>query len=109
MDTFVFNTGLNAKTNLDHITDFDPGSDKIQLGPSIFNVTPDNGHLLANEFFSWPGANTAHLPNDRIIYNATSGALFYDRDGSDRKYSAIEFAVLDTHPTTISSTDFLVA
>ena len=45
--------------------------------------------------------------DDRILYDAATGALFYDRDGTGAA-AAVQFATLDNMPATLNATDFLV-
>lgn len=106
-DVFIFNSVLNAKTNVDLITDFDPAADTIRLENAIFTKLTSNGTLNAN-FFHASADGSAADSNDYILYNTQTGALYYDADGTGAA-SAIEFAVLGstTHPT-ISNADFVV-
>jgi Ca2+-binding RTX toxin-like protein len=46
--------------------------------------------------------------DDHIVYNTTTGALYYDQDGSVSAYAAVEFAVLQTRPSDVSAAQFLV-
>ena len=49
--------------------------------------------VTAHSFYSAPHAAQSHAPGDRIIYDETTGALYFDA----RAHSpAVEFAVLDT-------------
>jgi len=103
-DTFVFNTKLNARSNLDTITDFSHSDDTIQLSKSVMSALGATGTLSANDFkFSTQTLDTS----DRIIYNQTSGALFYDGDGSGRS-AAVQIALLNSLPTGIDNTDFVI-
>ena len=109
-DTFAFDTALNAHTNLDHITNFVHGLDKIGLSRHIFESRV-GGHLMpikitALSFYEAAHATKAHAAGDRIIYNKTTGALYFDPDGTGPR-PAIEFAVLDHHPA-ITFHDFLM-
>jgi Ca2+-binding RTX toxin-like protein len=104
-DTFVFNTALNAATNLDHITDF-ASVDTIELENAVFTSLTTTGTLSANAFFSAAGATSAHDADDRIVYNTTTGALFYDADGVGGT-AAVQFAVLDNH-AALTNADFVV-
>jgi Ca2+-binding RTX toxin-like protein len=104
-DTFVFNTALNAATNLDHITDF-ASADTIDLENSVFTSLTTTGTLAANAFFSAAGATSAHDADDRIVYDSTTGALFFDADGAGGA-AAVQFAVLDNH-AALTNADFIV-
>lgn len=57
---------------------------------------PKIGHrgALSKDAF-WIGSK-AHDHSDRIIYNAKTGAVFYDADGTGRE-AAIQFATLKKH------------
>lgn len=113
MDFFFFNTALNSSSNVDTITDFTTGGvDLMVLDDDIFTAlgpvsqaTP----LASAKFHKAAGATTAHDADDRIIYNTTTGALYYDADGNGSSHSAVKFAVMgtNTHPT-LSATDFAI-
>lgn len=105
-DAFVFNTPLDAVSNVDRIVDFAPGEDQFVLASWIFTALPSGapaGALTPEAFRIGPAAAD---PDDRIIYNGATGALSYDADGAGGA-SAILFARLD-HAPAISSADFLV-
>jgi serralysin len=100
-DTFVFNAALGAG-NVDEILDFANGVDLIRRDPSVFAAL-GAGPLDANAFV----IGTAALDgDDRIIYNSTTGGLFYDADG-DGAGAAIQFATLTGAPTLIAD-DFII-
>jgi Ca2+-binding RTX toxin-like protein len=81
-DIFVFNTAPNATSNLDRITDFNVVSDTIQLENSIFTgLGLTTGVLNASMFVKGDGVIGAADSTDRIAYNTTTGALYYDADG----------------------------
>ena len=77
-DTFVFNTALNAATNVDVIADFRWRTTRSSWRTHVFVGLAD-GTLAANQFVIGAAAQDA---DDRIIYNNTTGALFFDVDGS---------------------------
>lgn len=76
-DTFAF-TLAPGSTNLDKVTDFTSGSDKIALSQSVFNALPV-GALSAAAFVQAIGALTS---DQHVIYNQSSGLLSYDADGN---------------------------
>ena len=100
-DTFRFATALGSG-NVDRIHDFQAGTDKIALDDAIFSaLTP--GTLPAGAFVIGAQALDA---DDRIIYDQSSGRLFYDSDGNGTAV-AVEFASLLGAPS-IAASDFLV-
>ena len=54
-------------------------NDTIQLDRTVFAAITTLGTLSAAAFFS---GTAAHDASDRIIYNAATGNLFYDSDGT---------------------------
>jgi Ca2+-binding RTX toxin-like protein len=104
-DKFVFNTTLNAKTNVDTITDFVHDIDQIQLAKSIMTNIGNVGNINASTFTLSTQSLTAA---NRIIYDLSLGALSYDADGSG-SIPAIQFAIIgvSTHPI-LSNTDFVI-
>ncbi len=77
-DVFVFDTALGAG-QVDRITDFTPGEDRIWLDHAVFGGL-ESGVLDAAAFAS----NFTGLPwhaSIRIIYEADAGRLYFDADG----------------------------
>ena len=103
-DTFRFDTALDAATNVDRITDFSVGTDIIELSHAIFSAL-STGPLSANAFYA---GTAAHAATDRIVYNAATGALSYDADGSGAGAST-QFARLSSGLTTLDASSFKVA
>lgn len=77
-DGFLFDTALNATTNVDRIWDFKAVDDTIVLDRSIFTGIAADGTLAAGAFHIGTAAADA---NDCIIYDQASGKIFYDADG----------------------------
>ena len=75
-DVFLFNQ--DPSTGVDTITDFSVVDDVIQLDSAIFTAAGPLGALAAEAFVIGADATTAA---HRFIYNASTGALFYDEDG----------------------------
>ena len=101
-DTFAFTTALGAG-NVDTITDFVSGTDRIALDDALFAGIGSPGAFNAGAFVIGAAAADA---NDRIIYNQATGQLFYDADGNGAG-AAILFATLQGAPLLIAS-DFQV-
>jgi len=104
-DTFFLNGTLNVSANIDTITDFTASDDTIWLENSIFTSLSATGTLSSDYFIA---SATALDANDYLLYNQTSGALYYDADGSGVT-EAIQIALLGvgTHPS-ITYADFTV-
>lgn len=100
-DVFVFNVAATL-ANADTITDFSVVDDTIRLENGIFTAL-STGALAASAFSNGASATTAA---HRIIYDVTSGELYYDADGSDAGA-----AVLVAHlqgGLALSANDFFV-
>jgi hypothetical protein len=102
-DQFVFDTTLNAATNVDRVKHFDPGTDKLFLSKTYFPALSGPGNLASAEFHK--GA-AAHDGDDHIIYNKHTGALYYDPDGTGGS-PQVEFAKLDKG-LHLHASDFIV-
>lgn len=106
LDYFLFNSPLGGSGNKDLVIDFNIADDVIQLENSIMtSIGLTAGALAATEFFV--GA-AAHDADDSIIYNRSTGALFYDKDGTGA-ISAVQIATIGTssHPL-LTYADFWV-
>jgi len=79
-DQFVFNGGSSGG----NISDFQPGADKIALDANGMAQLGATGTFAAGDarFFAAAGANAGHDADDRVIYNTTTGQLWYDADGN---------------------------
>jgi Ca2+-binding RTX toxin-like protein len=102
-DRFIFDSALTGQ--VDRITNFKPGLDRIVLSATDFAGVSPVGHLLAHGEFHV--GKHASAPGQHIVYNPANGFLYYDPDGNGAA-PQVHFATLLSHPT-IHSTDFLVA
>jgi Ca2+-binding RTX toxin-like protein len=100
-DRFLFNTALDATSNVDTITDFSVTDDTILLENTIFGVFAAGG--LAAERFA---IDIAQDGNDNIIYNRNTGVLFYDTDGTGSAV-AIQFATVSAG-LDLTNLDFFI-
>ena len=99
-DTFIFNAAFAG--NVDRIRDFRASDDTIQLDNAVFMGLTD-GALSASAFaFS----STVAEADDRVIYDQTTGNLFFDADGGARDNQTL-FATL-TNKASITAGDFFV-
>jgi Ca2+-binding RTX toxin-like protein len=104
LDTFVFNTALTT-TGIDTIDGFNATDDTIQLENGIFTKLTVVGTLNTANFKIGTAAVDV---DDFIVYNNSTGALFYDADGSGAG-AAVQIALLGvtTHPA-VTNADFVV-
>jgi Ca2+-binding RTX toxin-like protein len=100
-DIFSFSTELSS-ANIDTIRDFRVQDDTIHLDDAIFGLML--GNLDASNF----RVGTRALDgNDFIFYNASTGGLFFDGDGSGGELAAIQFATLSKN-LALTSADFVI-
>jgi len=101
-DVFRFNTAP-AANNIDKIIGFSVINDTIQLDNAIFSQLAATGVL-----------NNAHLKigsaaadaDDFVIYNKTTGGLFYDADGNGAD-AAVQIATLGAN-LALTHADFVI-
>lgn len=92
-DRFVFNTA-GSPANIDLITDFTSGADKLVLSAGVFsNLGPVGATVGVSAY---------------LTYDAATGALSYDADGAGGN-AAVQFATLGsgTHPAALGM-DFII-
>ncbi len=101
-DTFVF-----TSADADKVVDFSVADDTIALSKATFSaVTEQNNvdHILtASQFVIGTAATTA---DQHVIYNAATGALYYDADGNGAG-AMVQIALL-TKNLTLTHDDFVV-
>jgi len=102
-DNFIFNTAL-GDTNIDTIQGYNATNDTILLDDAVFTALGLPIALAAGFFTTGTAATDT---NDRIIYNAATGALFYDADGLGG-VAAVQFATLTGVTGVISDAEFLI-
>jgi Ca2+-binding RTX toxin-like protein len=101
-DNFAFTTALGGG-NIDAIADFSVADDTIQLDDAIFAAIGPMGTLNPNAFATGAAAADA---DDRIVYDAATGQLFYDADGNGAG-AAVQFATLASG-LALTANDFQV-
>jgi len=102
-DYFRFDGAVIAG-NADTIEDFNAAEDLIQLGRTAFGNL--SGTTLAATAFTTGTAATTSL--HRIVYNKTTGELFYDADGSGMAAGQTKFATISAGQTLAASHFLLV-
>ncbi|NGN42586.1 calcium-binding protein [Mesorhizobium sp. CGMCC 1.15528] len=101
-DTFVFNAALGS-TNIDKINDYNVAQDTMQLDSKYFAGLA-KGWLAAGAFHT---GTAAHDATDRIIYNKSTGALWFDKDGIGGA-TAVQFATLSPGLAMTANEFFIV-
>jgi serralysin len=106
-DFFVFDTAPGSG-NVERITDFSSAPDQLQFENAIFTAIGAAGTLAAGDgrFWAAAGATSGHDANDRVVYNVSTGSLYYDADGSGAGASQL-IATFQGNPT-IAATDITV-
>jgi len=105
-DHFRFDTSPSTSGNIDTLRDFNVNDDFIELENAVFPGIGGPGALGGGILRVGAGATTAADANDHLIYNKTSGALYYDADGAGGD-AAVQFAKLAAG-LALGKADFLV-
>ncbi|MHC5739704.1 calcium-binding protein, partial [Nostoc sp.] len=104
-DIFLFNS---PNQGVDRITDFSTVDDTLHVSAAGFG-----GGLTAGDFITTDqiligsGAVATTSGSQRFIYNTSTGALFFDADGNQTGFGAVQIATLSNKPT-IGSNDIFV-
>ncbi len=78
-DTFFFHSINNNEEGIDRVYDFNATNELIQVSAAGFGGGLSVGSLKTNQFTLGTSATTS---NQRFIYDFTTGALYFDSDGS---------------------------
>ncbi|MCF2149099.1 calcium-binding protein [Desmonostoc muscorum LEGE 12446] len=102
-DTFAFNS---FNEGIDTIYNFNPTNELIRVSPGYYNFGGglSVGVLSASQFTIGASATTSA---QRFIYNSTTGALFFDQDGSASGFNQVQFALL-TAGLSLTNNNFVV-
>ena len=104
MDYFVFSSALGAG-NVDTILNYSVAADTIRLENAIFTALSTVGALAADAFKDL--SDGPKDVDDRVIYNSTTGNLYYDADGSGGAYGNVKFASI-ANLADLTAADFVV-
>lgn len=112
-DTFVFDTPLNAASNVDTIMDFNAGNngDTLYLSTAQFTgIGSGAGTLAAADFQQVSSGGTGDVSalavqnGVNIVYDASTGSLYFDTDGGSLA-NATQFAVVQVVGGTFDNGD----
>jgi serralysin len=100
-DRFVFDDAVSS-SNVDTITDFSVADDTIVFDGAIFAAL--SAGALSDDDFAF--STDLDVASAHIVYNSSTGALFYDKDGTgsaaDMKFVQLTTGLL------LTAADFLV-
>jgi len=107
LDSFVFSDPPTA-ANADSVTGFASGSDKVALDNADFTSIGGEGNFASGDarFWAAAGATGGHDATDRVVYNTSTGSLYYDADGSGA--GAAQLIATFTGNPAIAATDVVV-
>lgn len=103
-DQFVFNTAVTSTSGIDQISGFQVGNDVIVLDSAVFRAL--DGHAGTLDDAAFVEGTFAETGARRIVYNANTGALIYDGNGSAAG-GAFQIAILGKH-LGLTHADFLI-
>jgi Ca2+-binding RTX toxin-like protein len=93
--------------NADRISDWTSGLDKVQLDDAAFTSIGALGNFTAGDGRFWASSTgTAHDADDRVVYNQSTGGLYYDADGSGSGAAQLIATVLNA--PAVAATDIVV-
>ncbi|WP_268877121.1 calcium-binding protein [Derxia lacustris] len=107
-DVFVFDTAP-VLGNADNLWDFSSVDDVIRLDHNaMVGLGATLGTLAAARFWSGAGVTAAHDADDRIVYNTTTGELYYDADGTGATAAVLLATLGYGSGAAVDSGDFVI-
>ncbi|MEH2126550.1 calcium-binding protein [Nostoc sp.] len=104
IDTFFFHSiNNNNEEGIERVYDFNATNELIQVSAD-FGGGLSRGSLKTSQFTLGTSATTS---NQRFIYDFTTGALYFDSDGSVGGFTQVQFAQLSPG-LTITEKNFVV-
>mgnify|MGYP006179565055 CR=1 FL=1 len=75
---------VDGGANADSVRDFASGADSIDLDNAVMLALGADGDFSAGDarFHAAAGASGGADSSDRVVYNTSTGQLYYDADGS---------------------------
>ena len=74
----------------------------------MFKAFATSGQLTAAAFHAGAGVDAAHDASDRVLYNTTTGALWYDADGTGDAAAQLIATLGDASHPRLSYVDILI-
>jgi serralysin len=90
---------------IDTLTDYEAGHDRIELAAGQFGDLL--GGPLAESALHVGGQGLVMTQDTRIVYEPSTGALFFDADGSGAQ-AAMQFALVSNAPPSLRVDDFTI-
>jgi cysteinyl-tRNA synthetase, unknown class len=107
-DIFVYENFEPRTLGRDIITDFEAGIDRIELRLNIFSKLSPGQFLRPEEFEIVNSPQAAASSSALVVYDATSGDLFYNSNGSDPGFGEGDnIANLSNRPS-LTAADFIL-
>src|SRR3954463_1859416 len=111
-DSFLFTvapSGGNAALGQDFVS----GADEIRLDARVMPTLGQSGDFVSTDarFYSGAGVNAGHDADDRVIYNTSTGQLWYDADGSGASQAQLIATFVNPNtgqPYTLLASDIAV-
>ena len=107
-DRFVFDAALGS-SNIDTVTDFSKGTDKIVLDDDIF-AKLGTGQLTGKAILAanYKIGTAAGDSNDYLIYNPANDKLYYDKDGAGGSAAVVVASITLAGSSAPAWSDFLL-
>jgi Ca2+-binding RTX toxin-like protein len=89
-DQFIFDIRAHNYHSANTVTDFTSGIDGVRMDALHMPELGVSGTLAAGDprFHAASGATTGHDADDRLIYDTSSGTLYFDPDGNGSQEAA---------------------